>query len=48
MLKPACDGAGHGIRICEYTTDEDAPRPAFVPGGRGDAWWRKCSSSTRS
>ena len=24
MLKPACDGAGHGIRICEYTTDEDA------------------------
>ena len=24
MLKPACDGKGHGISIYEYTTDEDA------------------------
>lgn len=24
MLKPACDGKGHGITIYEYTTDEDA------------------------
>ena len=23
MLKPACDGKGHGISIYEYTTDED-------------------------
>ena len=24
MLKPACDGKGHGISIYEYTTDEEA------------------------